>query len=346
MARVLLAGYVLATVVILVTRGIPFDRRFSALWVTAAFAIHSLGKSRREALWTVVRWLPFLAAVVAHDLGGSFADNFGRRIVVNPQLHFDKWLLGGVTPTTWLQRRLHPTDAVHWYDAIVAIVYLCHFVLPYVVAGYLWKRHRAAWKRYTATYFFLAVGAFLTFALFPTAPPWMAADRGLMPPTPRLVSSGWQLLGIKAISFLVVGGQKAANDVAAIPSLHSAHALLVTWFLWTRVKKHWRPLLAAYPVAMLVSLVYGGEHYVVDVLVGWAYFVAIVVAVNVVSERVGRTWAAAKSERDHRTQDLASFHLVEGVLDPVDPDRLADEPVQVEASLQVKVVQHREVAAR
>ncbi len=346
MAKTLLWGYIGATVVVLVTRGIPFDRRFTVMWIIAAMAINALGKSRREAGMTIVRWVPFLAAVVAHDLGGSFADNFGRKVVVNPQLHFDKWLFGGTAPTTWFQHHLHRTGQVRWFDAVVAIIYLSHFVAPYAVAAFLWKRDRSAWKRYTAVYFFLAAAAFVTFALYPTAPPWMAADRGLLPPTPRLVSDGWQLIGAKAVSFLVVGGQKAANDVAAIPSLHGAHSLLVVWFLWSRVRKGWRPWLVLYPVAMLFCLVYGGEHYVADVLVGWAYLAIVAVSVNAVANRLSRTWAAAKSERDHRTQNLAPFHLVEGGFDAVDADSLAHEPVQVEAALQIEVDEHREVAAR
>ena len=61
------------------------------------------------------------------------------------------------------------------------------------------------------------------------------------------------------------------NNVAAMPSLHAAYALLVVLFLW-RLSPWWvRPLLALYPPAMAFSLVYGGEHYIVDCVAGWAY---------------------------------------------------------------------------
>jgi membrane-associated phospholipid phosphatase len=59
--------------------------------------------------------------------------------------------------------------------------------------------------------------------------------------------------------------------VAALPSLHAGYALLVVLFLW-RLTPWWvRPVLALYPPAMAFSLVYGGEHYVVDCIAGWAY---------------------------------------------------------------------------
>ena len=348
MAKRLLWGYILATLAVLVFRGIPFDRQFTALWVVVAMTINALGKSRREAALTVLRWIPFLAVVLAHELGGSFADNFGRPVTINPQLHFDKWLFGGTTPTTWLQQHLHPTFQVHWYDAVVAVVYLSYFIAPYAVAAYLWKVDRSAWKRYTAVYFVLAMAAFVAFSFFPTAPPWMAADRGLLPPTPRLVSAGWALIGAKAVSFLVLGGQKAANDVAAVPSLHGAHALLVAWFLWSRVRKKWRPVLALYPIAMLFSLVYGGEHYVVDVLIGWIFLAASIWAVNALARRwrVAKNRLAAQLEQHDRAKDLAPLHLVERVLDPVQANRLADKPVEIEPALEVELDQHRKVPTR
>ena len=305
MAKRLLAAYIALTVFQLAFRGIPFDRRFVALWVIVAFTIHSLGVSPREARRTLVRWSPFMAVVVAHELGGAFSDNFGRPTVVHLQLRIDRFLGGGNVPTTWLQQRLHATGRVHWYDAVVAVVYLSYFIAPYAVAAFLWKVDRSAWKRYTAVYFTLAATAFVTWSAFPTAPPWMAADQGLIPATPRLVNDGWHMLGLKAVSFFVIGGQKAANEVAAIPSLHGAHSLMVAWFLWSRVSPRWRPLLAVYPFAMMFSLVYGGEHYVIDVLVGWAYLVFAVVLVNAVA----RKWEAAaeiRLARRGQAADVAS----------------------------------------
>jgi len=73
-----------------------------------------------------------------------------------------------------------------------------------------------------------------------------------------------------------------ANAVAALPSLHAAFALLVTVGLWP-VVRHWLPriLLAGFPIAMGVTLVYSGEHYVVDVLLGFAYVAFILLGLRV-----------------------------------------------------------------
>ena len=45
----------------------------------------------------------------------------------------------------------------------------------------------------------------------------------------------------------------------------------------------WRVLLAAYALAMALTLVYTGEHYVVDVLAGWLVAVVGVVASRLVA---------------------------------------------------------------
>jgi hypothetical protein len=48
--------------------------------------------------------------------------------------------------------------------------------------------------------------------------------------------------------------------------------VLVSIALWLHVRNPaLRVLIAVYPVAMGLTLVYGGEHYVVDVLLGWVY---------------------------------------------------------------------------
>ena len=55
-----------------------------------------------------------------------------------------------------------------------------------------------------------------------------------------------------------------------MPSLHAGAALLVALFLWPSVSRIARAALVTYAVAMALTLVYTGEHYVVDVLAGWA----------------------------------------------------------------------------
>jgi membrane-associated phospholipid phosphatase len=56
--------------------------------------------------------------------------------------------------------------------------------------------------------------------------------------------------------------------------------MLICLFLWPRVDRRWRPLLAAYPIGMGLSLVYLGEHYLIDILLGWVYAAVAIYLVN------------------------------------------------------------------
>ncbi len=86
--------------------------------------------------------------------------------------------------------------------------------------------------------------------------------------------------------------------MAALPSLHAAFALLFSITLWVLVRNRLlRVLIAIYPIAMALTLVYGGEHYVIDVLFGWVY-VGLVVLVSI----AWQTWRSTAV--DHASDDV------------------------------------------
>ena len=59
------------------------------------------------------------------------------------------------------------------------------------------------------------------------------------------------------------------NTVAAMPSLHAAYPFMLLLFFWSAGRRV-RAALAVYTLAMAYALVYGGEHFVADILAGWA----------------------------------------------------------------------------
>ena len=135
---------------------------------------------------------------------------------------------------------------------------------------------------------------FATFALFPAAPPWLASREGELEWTTRSIGPISGHIPFVSVSFegLFERGSEYANPVAAVPSLHAAYTLLITLFLWRSARRA-RPFLAVYPVAMAFALVYTAEHYVVDILLGWAYAVAALWAVHRIADR----WAGSETAR-------------------------------------------------
>jgi membrane-associated phospholipid phosphatase len=67
---------------------------------------------------------------------------------------------------------------------------------------------------------------------------------------------------------------------------------------------HPGPLLAAYPIGMGISLIYLGEHYLIDILLGWAYAAVTVYVVDWAFER--RAQRRAHSVHTEAPADLAA----------------------------------------
>jgi len=64
-----------------------------------------------------------------------------------------------------------------------------------------------------------------------------------------------------------------------VPSLHAAFPLMMMLLFWHRGWR-WRIPFALYTLAMAFTLVYPGEHFAVDILVGWAYALIVYFAVS------------------------------------------------------------------
>ena len=285
------AAYVAALSAYMWREGIPVGRERLLVWIVLgllALSTSNLGGWMRSV---VVEWLPLALVLAAYDLLRGQADGLLFSPWYRPQLEADALLFGGTVPTVWLQDRLWDGSLdVRWYDYASWAVYVSYFAATYVLAGLLWFFARGRFRRYVASVALLAAMAFVTFALFPAAPPWLASREGELEHTTRLIGPISGHIPFFSLSFegLFERGAEYSNQVAAVPSLHAAYTLLFTVFLW-RWAGWARPLLALYPAAMAFALVYTAEHYLVDILLGWAYtLVALWVVFKVADRLEGR----------------------------------------------------------
>lgn len=270
--------------------GLPTDPLYAFVWLwTATIAWHS-ARPWRSHLAFGRDWLPVVLLLVGYNLSRGFADNGAiphvLELIAADRLLFG-WATGGEVPTVWLQDRLYDPATIHWWDVLVSWVYFSHFVAALAAAVVLWLRDRHRWAAYMRRFAFLSVTGLITYFLYPAAPPWWAAKYGLLEEVARISTRGWRALGLHGAGNMLNAGQIAANPVAAMPSLHTAFALFVVVFFLATTRKRWWPLLLSYPLAMTFTLVYAGEHYVIDVLVGWAYVGLTFVAVGAAE----RWWA-------------------------------------------------------
>jgi membrane-associated phospholipid phosphatase len=267
--------YVAALIAYTAAYGIPVQRELVISWTCGALACASIGRHPREILQLVVDWLPIVAVLAVYDFTRGAADSVGIGVHSAPMIDFDQFVFLGETPTEWLQAHLYDANAVHWYDVAFTLIYTSYFIVPFAVAGVLWARDRLAFLRFAKRLVSLALAGLATYILFPAAPPWMAAEEGLLTSVQRTTSRGWEVLDVGTAA-MFSHGQGAVNQVAAVPSLHSAFVALVAIFLWPRLRPALRPLLLLYPLAMGLTLMATGEHYFFDVLLGWLYAGAVV----------------------------------------------------------------------
>jgi PAP2 superfamily len=333
-----------------VTDGVAFNRELLLLYIATGLIAASIGRGHKA--FAVVRdWLPFALVLVLYDLSRGAADMLGAPTLWRFQPDADRWLFFGTVPTVWLQERIKMPQPP-WWEVVISGVYMSFFILPYAVAGVLWLYDRTHWAAFVRRFVVLSFAAVAVYVVMPAAPPWAAArctptDIASRPSNPacmyrsaagvpdggllgamhfsqpgahhfveRVSTRGWGTLHLQSAGALVNSGQASVNLVAAIPSLHAALTAMISIFLWRRVRRGWRPLLVAYPLAMAFALVYSAEHFVLDILLGWALAVAVSATLGLLdswwSRRRASKSAAGLTEP---TRDLAGRLPVEHPVD-------------------------------
>lgn len=266
----LLLIYVAVFLSSIVVYGIPVDRIAVLLWMLGSFGCASLGRSREQVIQMLRDWALLVIIYMAYDYSRGTADQWGIGVNYTALRDLDSLITFGREPISGMQRRFYTANNVKWYDVVGSIIYMTHFVFPVLPLVLLRLRNRTSWlhyvRRFTLT---LGISVFI-FIIFPAAPPWMASQKGYLPPIDRITGRGWWELHLKTVSKTLDRGVGVLNAVAPMPSLHAGMALLVAlWFsrncrLWIRI------VALAHPIAMLTALVYFGEHYIIDGIAGWA----------------------------------------------------------------------------
>lgn len=241
------------------------------IFITFIFMAFSQG-------WAVLkRLLPFVVLLLVYESFRGLVPHLNTHVHYAELINADKFLFGGNLPTKQLQNLLWHGH-VQWYDFIFYLAYMLHFILPFSLAILIWKTREKHYWRFIASYLTVSFAGFITFLFFPAAPPWMAAQKGLIEPITRVSSNVWYSLGIH--DFPSVYNKISPNPVAAMPSLHAAYATLLVLFIYKLYGKKWALLAAIYPLLIYVGTVYQGEHYAVDEIVGALYAVAGYAAVR------------------------------------------------------------------
>jgi membrane-associated phospholipid phosphatase len=186
-----------------------------------------------------------------------------------------------------LQDRFFNSNHLQWHDYFWTSVHWSYFVIPHLAAIRIWYTNAPLFRRYlSAMTLLLGVGATIYF-LMPSVPPWMAPEPFDTASDPLLIrvmkNIGEELGGgLYRASYRVIG---ESNPIAAMPSMHMAVTFLLVCPGFA-VSKRWGIAALIYSGMMGYALVYLGEHYVIDVVVGCAIALYAWVAIGVWARRV------------------------------------------------------------
>jgi membrane-associated phospholipid phosphatase len=232
------------------------------------------------------------AFTIAHELPYDDPDALRARLKVRYPITADRALGAGELPNVRLQRGLSRPGRVTALDRVLSIVHWVWFVEPHLTLLFVQARHvdrfpRAA-RQMAATY---DLGCALYFAV-PTAPPWWASEQGyLEEPIEQIpaevAADAAARAPVEVRRIMVDVGERVwgpawdrlyeslgGNPWAAMPSLHFATSLMAALLL-AEIGPIPGALGAGYAAALGFALVYLGEHYVTDLIVG-AALVALV----------------------------------------------------------------------
>jgi len=252
-------------------------------FIVAIIAVILIGGRTKQFLWD---WIPVLLLLFGYEYLRGLAPLLTKNPNIWPMIQADQFLFGFL-PTIKLQELLYSPTNTRWYDYIAVILYVSHFVIPMVTAFIFWMYNRRAFKHFTAGFLVLSYLAFVTYIIFPAMPPWMASNLGYIPPLQKIMDQVMASFS-HPISVPTIYGFFGANLVAAVPSLHAAYPFLI--FLFIRQQIAWLGyLISPYVLGVWFSVVYLGEHYVIDVIIGIIYALIAFMIIKIVSKKFGST---------------------------------------------------------
>ncbi len=267
----LFIGYMVLMTTVMVWQGIEITPdRYLFVLLIPTFFINRI----RNFLFD---WTPFLFILIAYDFLRGFADLLTARVHYQEMIDFD-FLMFGTIPSIKLQQWFFNPMQSSWYDYLFTVLYFLHFALPLAFGYILWLNNRSYFKQFVTGLLLLTYTSLLTYVIYPAAPPPVAQEQGYLQGVHKVLNQTlstfpdrWDIPNLYH-SF-------NPNHVAAVPSLHAAFPFLI--FLFSVKFFNTKGLaFVFYPITMWFAVVYLGEHYVFDVILGVIYALLAFVITN------------------------------------------------------------------
>lgn len=265
-------------------------------WVVLALLVIAIALGRGRTF--ITDWAPFLLLFFAYEAMRGFAAKTG--FAPHDLSGLERAVFAGTLPTLSLQHAFYRPEVVSPQDVIAMFFYFMHFPLPILVGFVFWLRSREHYHRFIAALLLMAFLSFITYLFWPSAPPWYQFQEGAVAPgsvVHKILNETVEKFWGPNYFVSPLYTHLNPNQFAAFPSLHAAFPALAAVYAWFR----FRALaigLVFWTLAVLASIVYLGEHYVIDALDGFLYVVVATILVEGFTRwRARRAAAATKPAR-------------------------------------------------
>jgi PAP2 superfamily len=258
----------------------------------AALTLPAQQRAAARSRWWVellaIGWLLFLYDAVNNlaplrlsvALGNARGILHVERVLhIDPELSLDRWLASH-----------------HTLGAILANYYdNAHFLVTLSVLGWLWWRRADIYRPLRNALVLVNVIGFVVFWFLPVAPPRMLDGFTDVVASTHAFGS-WHTGALAS----------AANQLAAMPSLHMAWAVWCTLALWKASRRPVvRALAVAYPCLTALAVLATGNHFLLDIVAGLAALALAVLLVAWSGRASGRfapAWRAGRRVRRRRAE--------------------------------------------
>jgi len=220
-------------------------------------------RARDAAIYALQMW-----AYVAHyEMPNDDPDALRARVRVRYPIRIDTALGLGEPPTIRLQRALGRYGEVHAHDKFLSGVHWSWFFVPHGSIAYVLLFHRPRFERSAVQMAAVFDLGAVAYQIVPTAPPWWAGSNGYIPHVRRIMVEAGKVVWGRHWEPLY--DSLGTNPFAAMPSLHFATSVMAANVL-ADTGRVAGALGWAYTATLGFALVYLGEHYVADLIAGFA----------------------------------------------------------------------------
>lgn len=244
-----------------------------------------LTRARARLGWSLGREIALLAVgLMSYRMARTWVKDEIPEALDNADRVVDWERTIGIFTEVDLQSTVLGNDALVWF--LNRYYFLGHFLGAALILTWLFVFREQHYGRIRRVMFSVTLAGLVLHVLFPLAPPRWFPERGFVD---TLQTYGPKVYDSETVT-------SAANQIAAMPSLHVAWSVIGAWAIIVALNSRWRWLALAHPIITSLGVVLTANHWWLDAVAA----VALVYAAALADRPIQRWLETREARRDAR----------------------------------------------